>query len=157
MRTLVLGLGNPLLRDDRVGLLVARELKDRLSEAAGIEVDEDYHGGLRLMERLVGYDRAVVVDAIQSGQPPGTIHRLQVDSRPTQRSASAHDVNLATALALGRQTGASLPPDEAIHLLAIEAKEVLDFGEELTPEVEQAIPRAVQLVLQILGIDKESA
>jgi hydrogenase maturation protease len=157
MRTLVLGLGNPLLRDDRVGLLVARQLKDRLIEAAGIDVDEDYHGGLRLMERLVGYDRAVVVDAIQSGQAPGTIHRLQVDSRPTQRSASAHDVDLATALALGRQTGASLPSDEAIYLVAIEAKEVLDFGEELTPEVEQAIPRAVQLVLQILGIDKESA
>jgi hydrogenase maturation protease len=157
MRTLVLGLGNPLLRDDQVGLLVVRELEPRLGGAAGIDVDQDYHGGLRLMERLVGYDRAIVIDAIQSGQPPGTIHRLQVDSRPTQRSASAHDVDLATALSLGRQTGAALPPDEAIHLVAIEAREVLDFGEQLTPAVAEAIPQAVQLVLQILGIDEESA
>ncbi len=151
MRTLVLGLGNPIVSDDGVGLRVAAELRTRLAGNAGIEVDEDYWGGLKLMERMIGYDRAVVIDAIQTGAAPGTIHRLQPNDLPTQRSASAHDVNLSTALTLGRQAGMHLPPDEAVILVAIEAADILNFGEQLTPEVEAAIPRAVALVMEVLA------
>ena len=150
MKTLVLGLGNPIVSDDGVGLRVAAELRSLLSGTDGVEVDEDYWGGLRLMERLIGYDRAVVIDAIQTGSSPGTIHRLRVGDLPTQRSTSAHDASLPTALALGRQAGMHLPPDEAVALVAIEAADILNFGEQLTPEVEAAIPRAVRLVLEIL-------
>ena len=109
MKILVLGLGNPLVSDDSVGLRVAAELKSRLADRPEIDVGEDYWGGLRLMERLVGYERAVVIDAIRTGAPPGTIHFLRPDALPTQRSASAHDVNLPTALALGRHAGLRLP------------------------------------------------
>ncbi len=151
MKTLVLGLGNPIVSDDSVGLRVADELRARLAGAAGVEVDVDYWGGLRLMERMIGYDRAVVIDAIQTGAAPGTIHRLRPDDLPTQRSASAHDANLTTALALGRQAGMHLPPDEGVALVGIEAADILNFGEQLTPEVQAAIPRAVQLVLEILA------
>jgi len=153
MKTLILGLGNPLVTDDSVGLRVAAELKRLLADRPGVEVDEDYWGGLRLMERLAGYDRAVVVDAIQTGAPPGTIHRLTPDSIPTQRSASAHDVNLPTALAFGRQAGMHLPPDDEIHLVGIEAADILTFGEQCTPAVQAAIPRAVQEVMRVLGPD----
>ena len=69
---------------------------------------------------------------------------------PTQRSASAHDVNLSTALALGRRTGAYLPADENIRLVGIEAEDVVNFGDQCTPAVEAAIPRAVDEVIQIL-------
>ena len=150
-KTLVLGLGNPIVSDDSVGLRVATELRPVLADRVGVEVDVDYWGGLRLMERMIGYDRAVVIDAIQTGAPPGTIHRLRPADLPTQRSASAHDANLPTALALGRQAGMHLPPDEAVALVAVEAADILNFGEQLTPEVEAAIPRAVQLVLEILA------
>ncbi len=157
MRTLVLGLGNPILRDDSVGLRVVRRVQQAVGNADDLDVEEDYHGGLRLMERLVGYDRAVIIDAIQSGAPPGSLIRLGVDDRPTQRSASTHDVNLPTALALGRQAGAHLPLAAQISIIAVEAEDVLSFGETLTPEVERAIPLATQAVLQALGLDKESA
>ena len=150
MKTLILGLGNPLITDDSVGLRVAAVLKEQLAGRDGIEVDEDYWGGLRLMERMVGYDRAIVIDAIQTGAPPGTIHHLRVDALPTQRSASAHDVNLPTALALGRQAGEKLPRDEAILLVGIEADDILTFGEACTPPVQAAIPRAAQAVLEAL-------
>ena len=76
MKTLVIGLGNPLVTDDSVGLRVAAELKTRLAGRPDVEVGEDYWGGLRLMERLVGSDRAIVIDAICTGAPPGTIHCL---------------------------------------------------------------------------------
>jgi len=150
MKTLVLGLGNPIVSDDSVGLRVAAELRASLAGTPEIEVDEDFWGGLRLMERMIGYDRAVVIDAIQTGAPPGTIHRLRPGDLPTQRSASAHDANLPTALALGRQAGMHLPSDEAVVLVAIEVVDILNFGEQLTPEVEAAIPRAVALVLEVL-------
>jgi hydrogenase maturation protease len=150
MKTLLLGLGNPLVSDDSIGLRVVAQLRDRFAGQAGIEVGEDYWGGLRLMERLIGFDRAVIVDATSTGAPPGTIHRLTPGGLSTQRSASAHDVNLPTALAFGRQAGAHLPPDDRILLVGIEAEDILTFGERLTPAVEGAIPQAVAAVWDAL-------
>ena len=150
MKTLIIGLGNPLVTDDSVGLRVAAELKTLLAHRPGVEVDEDYWGGLRLMERMVGYDRAIVIDALLTGAEPGTIHHLAPDSIPTQRSASAHDMNLPTALAFGRQAGVHLPKDENILLVGIEVEDVINFGEECTPAVGAAVPRAVQKVLHFL-------
>lgn len=151
MKILVLGLGNPLVSDDSVGLRVAAALKPLLADRPEVEVDEDYWGGLRLMERMIGYDRAIVIDAICTGKPPGTIHRLTPDDIPTQRSASAHDVNLPTALEFGRMAGMHLPADEAIHLVGIEAEDVLTFAERCTPAVQAAIPQAVQTVMTTLA------
>ena len=150
MKTLILGLGNPLITDDSVGLRVAEELKPRLADRTDIEVSEDYWGGLRLMERMVGFDRAIVIDAIQTGAAPGTIHQLTPDGIPTQRCASAHDVNLSTALEFGRQAGMRLPENRHIQLVGIEAQDILTFGERCTPSVQAAIPRAVEAVLHIL-------
>ena len=151
MKTLILGLGNPLITDDSIGLRVVEALRPRLAERPDVEVSEDSWGGLRLMERMIGFDRAIVVDAIQTGAPPGTIHRLTPDGIPTQRSASAHDMNLSTALEFGRQAGMHLPPNEAIRLVGIEAEDILTFCEQCTPAVEAAIPRAVEAVIEALA------
>lgn len=150
MKTLVLGLGNPVISDDSVGLRVAEALKPRLADRTDVEIDEDFWGGLRLMERLIGYDRAVIIDAMQTGSEPGTVRLLTPGDLPTQRSASAHDVNFPTALAFGRQSGVQLPPDASIVLVGIEVVDILTFSEQLTPAVESAIPRAVELVLEAL-------
>jgi hydrogenase maturation protease len=148
MKILVLGLGNPVVTDDSVGLRVAAELKPRLADRPDVVVSEDYWGGLRLMERMAGFDRAVVIDAICTGAPPGTIHRLTPGSIPTQRSASTHDVNLTTALALGRTAGLHLPRDEDILLVGVEAEDILSFGEQCTPAVAAAIAPAVEEVVR---------
>ena len=150
MKTIVIGLGNPLVSDDSVGLRVAAELKATLAERSDVEVGEDYCGGLKLMERMVDFDRAIVVDAICTGAAPGTIHHLNPDDIPTQRSASAHDVNLPTALEFGRRAGVHLPKNEDIKLLGIEAEDVVNFSEQCTASVEAAIPRAVRKVIEML-------
>ncbi len=149
--TLVLGLGNPILTDDSVGLRVAALLRPELEGLPDLAVEEDCWGGLRLMERLAGFHRAIIIDAIQSGAPPGTIHRLTPHDLPTQHSASAHDVNLPTALAFGRKMGLVLPPDDRLVLVAVEAADILTFGEACTPEVEAAIPHAVEVVRGVLA------
>jgi hydrogenase maturation protease len=152
MKTLVLGLGNPVVSDDSVGLQVVKILRSLLADRPEIEIAEESCGGLRIMERLVGFQRAVIVDAMLSGAPPGTIYRLTPHSLPTQRSASSHDMNLATALALGRAAGLPLPEDAQIHLIGIEAEDVLTIGEQCTPAVAAAIPAAVSTVLELLAV-----
>lgn len=156
MRTLVLGLGNPLVTDDSIGLRVVEQLKPLLADRPDVEVSEDYWGGLRLMERMIGFDRAIVIDAIRTGDPPGTIHRLTAEGIATQRSASAHDVNLATALEFGRQAGAQVPENRHVQLVAVEVEDILTFGETCTPAVEAAIPKAIAAVLETLsGMSQE--
>lgn len=156
MRTLVLGLGNPILGDDAIGLRVAEAVRSSLPHDTAIEVDTDCWGGLRLMERLVGYELAVIVDATCTGDhPPGTILRLGPDDMPTQRTASAHDVTLPTALRLAAEMG--LPMPREIVIWGIEAQNVLDFAEELSPAVAAAIPAAVRAVLDtVVSADGQS-
>jgi hydrogenase maturation protease len=150
MKILIIGLGNPLVTDDSVGLRVVEAMKPLLADRADVEVSEDYWGGLRLMERMIGFHGAIVVDAILTGDAPGTIHLLTPDGIPTQRSASAHDVNLSTALEFGRRAEMPLPENHHIHLVGIEAEDVSSFGEKCTPAVQAAIPRAIEAVLKAL-------
>ena len=108
--------------------------------------------GLSLAELLVGYRRAIIVDAIMTeGGVPGTVYRLRLDALPgTLNLASAHDTNLSTALRALRRFGADVPPDAMIWVVAVEAQDVWTFAEVCTPEVERAIPAAVEAVLALL-------
>jgi len=110
-----------------------------------------------LMERMIGYDRVIIVDAIQTDMEPGTIHLLSPGDIPTQRSASAHDVNLPTALEFGRRAGAQLPPTSEITLIGIEAADVQTFDESLSPQLECALPHAVEAVLSAMKRKRVSA
>lgn len=146
VKTLVLGLGNPLLGDDSVGLKVVALVRERLAGRADVEVAEEEAGGLRLMERLTGFDRAVLVDACVSGGAPGTIRRIGPDELPTQRTAIAHGIDLPRALALGQSLGLPMPAE--VRLVAIEAESVLEFRDFMTPAVEAAIEPAVAAVIE---------
>lgn len=152
MRALVVGLGNPILTDDGVGVLVAQAVAHGLAnqQPGQVEVIEASVGGLRLMEMMIGYDRVVLVDAWTGGdKPPGTVLRLTVDDlaaiAPTQHLASAHDATLQTALEAGRRMGLPLPDD--IVIFAVAAHNVVEFGDTPSPAVGAAIPRAAEAVL----------
>jgi hydrogenase maturation protease len=153
MKTLVIGLGNPILTDDGAGIYAARMVEQALPPDVGVDVTELAVGGLQLMETMIGYDRVILIDAIWA--PEGDVGRvLHFDARAlpdTMNSASAHDADLPTALRVGRQLGALLPADENIEIVAITAREVLTFDSEPTPPVTAALPEAVSLVFRILG------
>lgn len=152
MKTLVLGLGNPLLGDDGVGWRVAEALREHISDPS-IEIDCHAGGGLSLMERLIGYDRAIIIDAINTGQQPqGAVNCFRLDELPRQASshlASSHETTLQTALQVGRMMGATLPTD--IRIVTIETQNVYDFSEELSPPVADALPQAIEHVIQQLN------
>ena len=110
MKTLIVGLGNPILTDDGIGVHIANEVKRKLSTqtASDITIREASVGGLRLMEMMEGYEKVILIDAItrDNGDQAGKIMRMDLNDlqeiSPTQHSASAHDTSLVTALAAGR-------------------------------------------------------
>jgi hydrogenase maturation protease len=149
MKTIILGLGNPVRADDSVGLCVAQILARRLN-APEITVTEASGSGLDILDQLVGYERAIIIDAIQTnGGQPGQIYRLEPGSfAATRHSANPHSVDFATALELGERLGLALPGEMVIF--GIEVAEVNSFNEECTPKVAAAIPVCVEMVLQEL-------
>jgi len=157
--TLVVGLGNPILSDDGVGVIVAYKVAQLLESKNrnDVTVTEASAGGLRLMELMIGYDRVILVDAILSsnGSLPGDIHHMNLDDlrniSPTQHSTCAHDTSLVTALDLGKKLGLAMPGEISIY--AIEVSNIMDFNDELTPEVAAAVPITVSAVLAELNSD----
>lgn len=150
MKTLVLGLGNPILTDDGIGVLVAEKVRAGLPPDSQVEVAEVSVGGLTLMETMIGYDRVILIDAIQQpGVAPGSIRRMSLDDlrsiSPTQHSASPHDASLVTALQTGQRMGLSLPAEVTIY--AIQVENVTDFSDQPTPAVAAAIPQVTKAVL----------
>jgi hydrogenase maturation protease len=151
-RTLVVGLGNPILGDDGVGWSVADEVERWLPPGGAVAIERASLGGLSLMERLVGYDRAVIVDALHTGAAPvGTVTRLGIDALPDPgagHTTSVHDVSLATALAIGRTLGAAVPDE--IDVVGVETAPQFEFSQTLSPAVAAAVPTAVATVFECL-------
>jgi hydrogenase maturation protease len=155
-RTLLLGLGNPILSDDGVGIRVALAIEAELGRDTAVDVVDASVGGLGLLDLVTGYDRLIVIDSIkQRGGKPGEVYRLELsDLDRTIHSSNAHDTNFATALEFGRQCG--LPIPEEIVIYAIQIHENTEFGEDLTPSVEKAIPRIVRTIMNEQGLSEHA-
>jgi hydrogenase maturation protease len=147
VRTLVIGLGNPVRTDDGVGLAVARAVRERLDGTEGVDVTELWAGGLRLTEAMSGYDCAVIVDALTSGEAaPGAVRRLELsDLKATRNVTSTHDTSLPTALEMWRILGLPLPAH--ISVWGVEGLDLETLSEELTEPVAAAVPVAAEAIL----------
>jgi hydrogenase maturation protease len=152
MKTLIVGMGNPILTDDGIGIYVVQELVGRI-QRDDVDVAEACVGGMRLLGIIAGYERVILVDAIQTpGGRPGEILRLHSgDLRCSMHAGCTHDLSLAGALALGRGLGMVLPDDDHFQIVAIEVEDVLTFGEGCTPAVTAAIPQVADHVLAMLA------
>jgi hydrogenase maturation protease len=147
----ILCLGNALLADDAAGLLVAEALRP-MALGSGIEVRAAEAGGMDLMTQLQGWDAAVVVDAMATGQGPGgtlRLRRLQ-DLQLSPRLRGVHDADLASALALGLALGLHLP--RLVRVLGVEALDRLSFGLPPSPAVVAAAPRAARRALDLARV-----
>ncbi len=139
-----------------MGVKVAYAVEEALSPniPENITITEASVGGLRLMELMIGYDRVILVDAImtQNGYDSGFIHQLSLNDlreiTPTEHSASAHDTSLVTALDAGERMGLHMPKE--FNIIAVEVENVMDFSDDPTPAVAEAIPIATKMVLALL-------
>ena len=144
MKTLLLGMGNPILCDDAVGVRLARDFKRELEGFDELDVFEDCSvGGLNLLDIFTGYQRVVVLDSIRTTEGiPGDWYYFTADAlRETVHLTNFHDANFATAMELGRALGLPLPLSNDIHIFAVEAKENRTFSEQMSPELETAYCR----------------
>jgi hydrogenase maturation protease len=148
MNTLVLGMGNPILTDDGVGIKIVQRLKERRPD---LEIIETSEAGIALLDFIVGYERLIIVDSIKTGEgKPGELYKLELGAlKPTSHLTSLHGVDLATAFELGRRLGYQMP--RRVSLYAVEIEDNTTFGEECTGGVGERISLIVE---QIIGEEK---
>jgi len=148
-RLLLIGVGNQYRKDDAAGLIVVRSLKNQAP--AFLEIIEESGEGASLMERWREVDGVIMVDAVSSGAPPGTIHRLDAcrQSIPTDFfSYSTHAFSVAEAVEMARVLD-QLPPRMIIY--GIEG-ESFEFGTGLSPALESAVPQVAESILNDVEI-----
>jgi hydrogenase maturation protease len=149
MKTLILGLGNPILTDDAVGIRIAQELEQEFPDLAVVATSE---AGLSLLEQVIGYDRLVIIDSISTKRgKPGELYKLELeDLKPAADFSSSHGVDITTAFKLGEKLGYPMPRQVSIY--AVEVKDNTTFGEECTPEVTQSMPFIVRQIIKEEGL-----
>ncbi|NMB77336.1 MAG: hydrogenase maturation protease [Myxococcales bacterium] len=152
---LILGLGNPILSDDRVGHLVARELFSRLPAGTAV-LREACVGGVELLHELEGFRRVVIVDSLEPGRlPPGQVREVPLAELGSSCvPLTLHNAGLMTCLELGRRMELSMP--EEVRVFAIGVCDPYTFSEECTPAVAAAIPQAVEFIWRVLLSDGHS-
>jgi len=149
VKTLVLGIGNPILGDDGVGAHVAQELAEEIKDE-NIEVKDTSVAGLNLLELIAGYDKLIIIDAIMTEDgKAGEIYQLKQESigEPACSTISAHHLNLANTIELGKRLFPQEMPEE-VTVFAVGTQEVAQVTEEMTEAVREAIPKIVSLVLE---------
>ena len=147
MRTLVLGVGNPILSDDGVGIHVARKLKEK--NVPGVTIEELAASGLELLDLVVGYDQVIIIDAIKTKDGrPGDFYELEEkDFERSIHGSSPHGINIATALALGRKIVPDKMPKQVLFI-AVEADDVVNVSERLTQKIQEAVPIIVNKIVE---------
>ena len=155
--TLVVGLGNPILGDDGAGWRVAEEVLALLKAEdppihQNVVVERLSVGGLGLMERMLDFKRAIIIDAVRiGGSTAGNLLCLPLSALPDHsagHTTSAHDTSLQNALKLAQEMGFNVPME--VWVVGIDAERTEEFSDQLSPPVEAAIPGAADIVLRLL-------
>ena len=149
-KILVIGLGSPIMSDDAVGLRVADAVeKMNLND---VETCQEAIGGLDIIPLLLGHRNVIIADAVMTGMyAPGTVIIFDPeDFEHSVGNSSAHEMNLATAIRIGRQMEPDMMP-ESVRFVAVEVSDIVTVSEEMTAEVENAFPDAVDAVVNMIA------
>lgn len=149
MKTIILGVGNLILGDDGVGIHVVNELKKQIqSPNPNLTIDEAITGGMNLLELILGYDKAIIVDAVRTKNGKnGEVKRIPLNDFSTVHSCNPHDVSLIEAVEMAKKMGENQIPKEII-IIGVMMKEIpCEFGENLSEKIAAAVPKAVNMTL----------
>lgn len=143
---LVLGIGNILLRDEGVGVRVVQAMEN-MQLPDGVELLDGGTAGADLLDAISERRKLIVVDALDADVPPGTIVRMSPEDLAAGDSGSGgislHEFRIAETLRMARQLNCS--PCE-VAIVAVRPQDI-DCGLELSPEMEQWLPRIIEIVL----------
>jgi len=144
MNTLILGIGNPILTDDSVGIKIAQKLGE---EKPGLEIEETNEAAIAFLDLIMGYDKLIIIDSIKTGQgKPGELYKLNLeDLKPNMNFSSSHGMDIATAFEVGGSLGCRMP--RSVSIYAVEIKDNETFAEQCTNEVAAKIPFIVKQII----------
>jgi hydrogenase maturation protease len=147
MKTIVLGVGNLILGDDGVGVHVVNEVKKQIQDSE-ITIEEAITGGMNLLDLIIGYDKAIIIDAVKSDSSKiGDVKRIPISDFNTMHSCNPHDVSLIEAIKMAKKLGETKIPNEII-IIGIMMKQIpCEFGEKLSKKIAAAVPKAVEMTL----------
>jgi len=146
-RVLVLGLGNELLGDDAVGIIVTRELRKQLSKylshKASFVATNSF--GYALLDLIEGYDRLIVIDSMKvAPDEVGSIHGFDLDDLPSG-TLSPHEISLKDLISIGRHVGLKMPSDVKVIAIGVEG----DYF-QLSERVKSSLPKILEDVKSLL-------
>jgi hydrogenase maturation protease len=154
--TLILGVGNPLMADDGVGVRAVEQLQARIGALPpGVDVIDGGTQGLGLIPVIETYRRLIIVDAVPMDLPAGTIQRFGWDeAQPIShaRALSLHHTDLTDALVLADALG-SLPPD--VIIFGVQPA-YMDWDQPMSQPVERALPDLVEALLSEVRREPEN-
>lgn len=141
MKKIVVGIGNDILGDDRTGLLVIEKLRD---EELDVETDCFISHGLDVVQRILGYDVAVIVDSTNN-IPPGEVIVLR-DYELNGTMYSPHTLDIKTSIEILKRLGEKLPK---IYFVLV-GVEKIDYCEEISLSAMKGIYRAKEVVKSLI-------
>lgn len=157
MDVVIVCCGNPLAGDDGVGSRIARGLERALRErpdlcGKNVLLVDAGTPGLGLIDLIRGRDLAIVVDAVKSGSPPGTVitGRVEETIPKLRRGWSLHSLGVTESLELGRLVEPDDMPRD-ILFVGVEVGDATPGKIGLTPPVEAAVPRAIEEVVRLIN------
>lgn len=146
-QVLIVCIGNDLVADDAAGYEVFLRLQQSALPGT-VRLEYAAVGGIALLDRLIGNEGVmVVVDAVQFGAPPGTIHCIPWDELPVLPAGalSGHDIGLKETIEIGKQLYPEKLP-QRILLVGIEGRCFNRTRNHMTPETAAAIDDAVLII-----------
>jgi hydrogenase maturation protease len=142
------GIGNPIMGDDNVGLEVAKMIKTRISPKLDIEVKELSVSGFRLVEEMLGFERTIIIDShIDRRAEPGRIRELTPDHfKDTLHATSPHGISFATALDFYKNIEPERVP-KSIRIFTIDITPDPPFSDKMSSNVQEAALKLTELII----------
>lgn len=156
--TIVIGLGNPLMADEGIGVVLIEKLAE-LAAQGQLPQDVDYHdggcGGMYLLHAIAGREKVILIDCAKMGTAPGTIRRFTPDDVQTVKKLahlSLHEIDIIRVLDLARMIDQC--PSQVV-IFGIEPV-TIEPRQSLTPLLENRLSEYLQVVTQELLADNKS-
>lgn len=149
---LILGLGNPILSDDSVGLRVVDKLKEILNTKNNVDFYKVATSGIELLDIISGYKHLILIDVIKTGKEKiGTLTQHKIsDFNNSIHLSNPHQLNFPSVIEFANKTG--IPVPETIDIFTIEVEDIYTFSLECSPEIKNKIPEITKEILKKSGL-----
>jgi hydrogenase maturation protease len=144
---ILVGLGNPIMSDDGVGIVVCRRVHGMLP---GYDLDLSCGAGLHVMDAILGYRRAVIIDSMVTGKfPVGTVAEVGPDSHvETRRAGHSHGVGFFEAIEVARACKARLPGEIIVY--GIEVEDAFSIGDKMSDSIVNRLDEIIEFIVNDL-------